>query len=108
MTDIPERLRERALDTINATGVLVPQTVLDAVATALYEIEQAARAEGERTGAEAMRETAVAAIIRFGSRSPGNDTLAATIIGAVLPSTAQTIADLVRALPAPAVPAKEA
>lgn len=105
--DIPERLRERALDTINATGVLVPQTVLDAVATALYEIEQAARAEGERAGAEAMREAADAPFAEW-LRQFGDVKIDCVPADKYARDAITDIRENVRALPAPAVPAKEA
>lgn len=103
MSDIPERLREMAKAI--AVGIVNPDAVMrymskeDAarwIATALHEVEQAARAEGERAGIER------AAKVCDDSFRDGSLTRTYEC------ETADELAARIRALPAPAVPAKEA
>lgn len=82
MSDVPERLTEKAMEIHREMEAA--QTWPDTyavLALALHEIEQAARAEGERAGAERMREAA-AILVR--------DRIANGIVGHVSPGPKAT------------------
>ena len=102
--DIPERLRDRARQ-LSAMDFEKPRAL--AIATALHEIEQAARAEGERAGAERMREAADAPFAEW-LRQFGDVKIDCVPADKYARDAITDIRENVRALPAPAVPAKEA
>lgn len=98
-SDIPERLRERAKAIARGVDFAGGQVHIDRIALALHEIEQAARAEGERAGAEAMREAAAVLVATLAERPYDIE----PEFSALMDCEAR-----IRALPTPAVPAKEA
>lgn len=80
---------------------------IDDLAAFAYEIEQAARAEGGRAGAEAMREAADAPFAEW-LRQFGDVKIDCVPADKYARDAITDIRENVRALPAPAVPAKEA
>lgn len=104
MNAIPERLRERAIRVMQELHTcLAPahqecDSAEAAIAQALHEIAQAARIEGERAGAERMREAAAVSALNACLMPP--DGGSPSVWERELCAAA---ADRIRALPAPAV-----